>query len=65
MSQSLASERMFREVQLDLTPEMESLYKLFDRWHTENRNRSLKQHILYFNFRSKIQLAHPECVLMY
>ena len=27
--------------------------------HTKNRKRSLKQHIEYFNFRSKIQLDHP------
>ena len=34
------------------------LYMLFER-HTKNRKRSLKQHIKYFNFRSKIQLDHP------
>ena len=33
---------------------------LFERCHTRNRKRSLKQNKEYFNFRSKIQLDHPE-----
>ena len=32
---------------------------MFERWHTKNRKRDLKQHIKYFNFRSKILLDHP------
>ena len=32
---------------------------LFERCHSENRERSLKEHIKYFYFRSKIQLGHP------
>ena len=32
---------------------------LFERYHTENRKKSLKQRIKYFNFRSKIHLNHP------
>ena len=31
---------------------------LFERFHTRNTKSSLKQHIIYFNFRSKIQLDH-------
>ena len=48
-----------REVQLDFTPEIDVFYTLFDRCHTRNRKRSLKQNKEYFNFRSKIQLDHP------
>ena len=32
---------------------------LFESSDTKNRMRSLKQHIKYFNFRSKIQLDNP------
>ena len=41
------------------TPEIEVSYILFERCHTKNRKRCLKQHIKYFNFMSKIQLDHP------
>ena len=50
---------MYREVQLDFTPEMEVFYMLFERCYTENRKRSLKHYMKYFDFRSKIQLDHP------
>ena len=33
----------YREVQLDITPEMEVLYMLFERCHTKIRKISLKQ----------------------
>ena len=36
---------------------------LFDRCHTKNRKKSLKQHTKHFNFRSKIQLDHTVQVL--
>ena len=49
----------YRQVQLDFTPEVEVFYMLFDRCHTKNVKRFLKQHIKYFNFRSKIQLDQP------
>ena len=32
---------------------------MFERCHTKNRTRSIKQHIKYFNFRYKHQLDHP------
>ena len=32
---------------------------MFERWHSKSRKISLKQHIKYFNFRSKIQMDHP------
>ena len=32
---------------------------LFERCHTNNRKRSLRQHVKYFNLRSKILLDHP------
>ena len=32
---------------------------MFERCHTKHRNISIKQHIKYFNFRSKIQFDHP------
>ena len=50
---------MYRVVQLIFTPEIEVFYMLFERRHTENRMRSIKQHIKYFNSRSKVQLDHP------
>ena len=33
--------KYYREVQLDLTPEIEVLYMLFERCHTKDRKRSL------------------------
>ena len=50
---------VYRYVQLDFTPEMEVYYMLFERCHTKNSKRSIKQHMKYFNFWSKIQLDHP------
>ena len=50
---------LYREVQLDFTPEIEALFMLFERCHTKDRKRSLKQHIRYFNFRNKTHLDHP------
>ena len=50
---------MYREVQLDFTPEIVVFYTLFERCDTKNRKQSLKHHIKYFNFRSQIQLDHP------
>ena len=47
---------VYREVKLDLTPEIKVLHRMFVRCHTKNRMRSIKQHINYFNFRSKVQL---------
>ena len=38
---------------------MTSLIMLFEGCHTKDRKRSLRQHVKYFNFRSKIQLDHP------
>ena len=49
----------YREAQLDITPEMEVFHMQFERCHTRNRKRSIKQHIKYFNFRSQVQLDHP------
>ena len=54
---------MYREVQLDSTPEIEVFHMLSERCPTEDRKRSVKQHIKYFNFRSKIQLDNPVDVL--
>ena len=45
-------------VQLDFTPEGEVFHMLFERCHSKNRKRSIKQHIKYLYFRSKIQLDH-------
>ena len=45
-------------VQLDFTPEIEVFHMLFERCHSKNRKRSIKQHIKYLYFRSKIQLDH-------
>ena len=49
----------YRVVQLDLIPAIEVFHMLFERCHTKNRKRSVKQHIKYFNFRSKVLLDHP------
>ena len=38
---------------------MEVYHMLFERCHTKNGKRSIKQHIKYFNFRGKVQLDHP------
>ena len=38
---------------------MEVYHMLFERCHSKNRKRFIKQHIKYFNFRSKVQLNHP------
>ena len=38
---------MYREVQLDLKPEIEVFHMLFERCHTKNRERYIKQHIKY------------------
>ena len=47
----------YREVQLDLTPEIEEFHMMFERCHTKkNRRRSI---IKYFNFGSSVQLDHP------
>ena len=54
-----AGKDVYRVEQLDLTPEMEVFHMLFERCHTKNRKGSIKQHIQYFNFRSKVQLDHP------
>ena len=50
---------MYREVQLDLTPEIEVFHMLFERFHTKKRKRSFKQHKKYFNIRYLVQLDHP------
>ena len=46
-----------------MTPEIEVFFMLLEICHTKNRKRDLKQHIRYFNLRSKIQiqLDHPVC----
>ena len=44
--------RKYREVHLDLTPEIEVFDMLFERCHAKNRNKSIKQHVKY-NFRIK------------
>ena len=50
----------YREVQRDSTPEIEVFHMPFERSYTINRMmKSIKQHIKYFNFRSKVQLDHP------
>ena len=43
----------YREVQLNLTSEIE-FHMMFERCHTKNRKRSLKQHVKYFHFRSEV-----------
>ena len=50
---------LYREVQLDSTPEIEVFQLLFDRCHSKTRKRSIKQHIKYFKFRSFVQLDQP------
>ena len=50
---------VYRKIQLDSTPEIEVLYMPFERCDTKNRKRSIKHHVKYFNFRSKVQLDTP------
>ena len=54
----------YREVQLDLTPEIEVFHMLFERSRTKNRKKSIKQHRKYFNFRSKVQLNHTAHIFL-
>ena len=44
--------KLYREVQLDFTPEMEVFFMLYERCHIENIKRSFKQHMKCLNFRS-------------
>ena len=55
----LVSQYLFKEVQLDFTPEMQVLYMLFERYCTKNINISQTAYKILLNFRSKIQLDHP------
>ena len=50
---------LLRVVQLNLTPEMEVFYMLFERCLSIFSMASLKQHIEYFHSRCKIQLDLP------
>ena len=50
---------IYRVVQRNFNPEIESFYMLFERSLSNFSLSSLKQHIEYFNFRSEIQLEHP------
>ena len=50
---------IYRDVQLDFTPEMKVFYMMLERCHAKNRKRSHKQHTKYFNFWCKIHLDHP------
>ena len=45
---------IYREVQLDLTPEIKVYHILFNRGHTKNTKRSIRQHLKYFNFWSSV-----------
>ena len=49
-------EKYYSEVHLDFTLEIKVLKMLVERCHTKIKKSSLKQHIKYFNFMSKIQL---------
>ena len=49
----------YREVQGDITPEIEVFHMLFERCHYKYRKRSIKLPIKYVSFRSKIQLDLP------
>ena len=55
---------IYREVQLDFTPEIEVLHIYYTSCLRDvvikNREISLKQYMKYLNFRSKIQLDHLE-----
>ena len=47
---------------MDLTPEIEVFQMLFERCHNKNSKISIKQHIKYFNFWSKVQFhQHVLC----
>ena len=50
----------YKVVQLNLTPEIEVFYMLFDRSHSISYIIFLKQHMEYFNFRCLILLELPE-----
>ena len=39
---------LYREVQLDLKPEIEVFHMLSERCHAKNRKISIKQHVQYF-----------------
>ena len=52
-------EAEYRDVQLDFTPEIKVFHMMYEGCHTKNRTISLKLHINYFNFGSKIELDHP------
>ena len=41
---------LYREVQLNLTPEIEVFYMMFGRYPSIFSMKSLKQHMEYFNF---------------
>ena len=56
-----ASIRMYRAVQLDSTPEMEVFYMLFQRYYSEIRKGSIKQHTEYFPL---LNQAGPPCTLL-
>ena len=45
---------VYRKVQLDFTPEIKVFVMLFERCHSKNSVKSIKQHIKYFNLRSNI-----------
>ena len=49
---------LHKMVQLNFTQEMEIICMLFDRAHSTFTMTSIKKHIEYFNFKSKIQLDH-------
>ena len=50
---------VYRKVQLDFTPEIKVFVMLFERCHSKNSVKSIKQHIKYFNLRSKMQPDPP------
>ena len=56
VEQTFEGHLLYRVLQLNFAPEMP-----FERCQTNVRKRSFKQHIKYFNFRSKIQLEYPVC----
>ena len=47
---------IYREVQLDLKPEIEVFHMPFEAWHTKNRKISIKQLIQFWIY---VQLDHP------
>ena len=50
---------MFKEVNLDSSPEIEVFYMLFERCCSKNVKGSIKQYTEYFDFRCKIHFDHP------